>query len=533
MNTTGDADPFTTGRGVVNISATSEDALSLATSPEALTSTENTAESLTTNDDGMGSSFSMVSPTVPRETSSSFVEAKAITTMADAEEALFQEEQEHYKQKATTLVVNDTSSSVDRLLATILPEEYDHEDQYLFMRLQRQEVNIDDLFDGIRPAPSLMSSTRTISISTDLSNLTSKQLKRQQRNEKKGLRKRANRIHALEGNSGAGINDREAPQVHYYMQEFLDALKEEVAQIDAVTPDLQAIEESLNKPTIFADWDEPIKKLRDQVSSFLEEKSGANASLAEGDDTHDWDGTNDKRLDWKSTEWGRHDVEELALALNSTTDKQEAERDSAPARMEEQEEKELLQELQEEKVYNEDWLRQSWERLPGIIITDLPYLLSRIALNRIVIHGKVNIGEYAVDTVAIAMLCALLTTPFDVVRTRLLVENEDAAFTEDIMKEIGAANGTTVISDGQVILLDGNTTLGQFNLPSPPKDYINQGVLKTMISISKEGDGGIRNLYAGWLERVVYLGMARALLDPINIITYVGIRDTLLLRWFD
>ena len=55
----------------------------------------------------------------------------------------------------------------------------------------------------------------------------------------------------------------------------------------------------------------------------------------------------------------------------------------------------------------------------------------------------------------------------------------------------------------------------------------------TMQTITKEGDGGIRNLYAGWLERTVYLGIGRAWLEPLNIILYVFVRDVLLLQWFD
>ena len=57
-------------------------------------------------------------------------------------------------------------------------------------------------------------------------------------------------------------------------------------------------------------------------------------------------------------------------------------------------------------------------------------------------------------------------------------------------------------------------------------------VVRTMIEITNEGDGGIKNLYAGWLERVLYLGVGRAWLEPISMISYIGIRDTVLLEWF-
>jgi hypothetical protein len=66
-----------------------------------------------------------------------------------------------------------------------------------------------------------------------------------------------------------------------------------------------------------------------------------------------------------------------------------------------------------------------------------------------------------------------LTTPFDVARTRILVDS-DGNF----------SNG-----------MDGGSS---------------EGVLQTMRKITKEGDGGIANLFAGWFERVLYLGLGRA-----------------------
>ena len=57
-------------------------------------------------------------------------------------------------------------------------------------------------------------------------------------------------------------------------------------------------------------------------------------------------------------------------------------------------------------------------------------------------------------------------------------------------------------------------------------------VLKTMKRTATEGDG-LQNLYAGWLERTVFLGLGRAWLDPLKVIGYLGIRDALLLKLFD
>eukprot|EP00428_Durinskia_dybowskii_P068740 CAMPEP_0170412386 /NCGR_PEP_ID=MMETSP0117_2-20130122/30941_1 /TAXON_ID=400756 /ORGANISM="Durinskia baltica, Strain CSIRO CS-38" /LENGTH=160 /DNA_ID=CAMNT_0010670073 /DNA_START=37 /DNA_END=519 /DNA_ORIENTATION=- len=128
-------------------------------------------------------------------------------------------------------------------------------------------------------------------------------------------------------------------------------------------------------------------------------------------------------------------------------------------------------------------------------MTDLPYLLSKIFLGRQFIHGSLSIDRYAEYAIVSAVVAAILTTPFDVARTRILVDS-DGDFT----------NGK-----------DGGS---------------GEGVLKTMISITKEGQGGIANLFAGWFERVLYLGIGRAWLEPIQIIAYVGMRDTILLGWF-
>jgi hypothetical protein len=140
-----------------------------------------------------------------------------------------------------------------------------------------------------------------------------------------------------------------------------------------------------------------------------------------------------------------------------------------------------------------DWFGDSYKRLPMVIITDLPYLVSKIALKSLFVHGSLSIDRYAEWAVITAVLAAFLTTPFDVARTRIL---------------------TTSNSD------------------FPDGREGGEGVIKTMRAISKEGQGGYTNLFAGWLVRVLYLGIGRAWLEPIQLVGYIGIRDALLLEWF-
>jgi len=150
----------------------------------------------------------------------------------------------------------------------------------------------------------------------------------------------------------------------------------------------------------------------------------------------------------------------------------------------------------EEKV-GKYWFVESLQRLPAVIATDLPYLLSRIAVNGILLQGQtsIDIGRYEFTTLSSALLCAFLTTPFDVARTRILVDSDD-----------DVTNG-----------VDGGSQ---------------QGLLQTFQTIVKEGNGGVGNLFAGWLERTAYLGISSLWL-PLALLFYVAIRDAILLEWFD
>jgi len=149
----------------------------------------------------------------------------------------------------------------------------------------------------------------------------------------------------------------------------------------------------------------------------------------------------------------------------------------------------------EQKVGN--WFIESLERLPAVILTDLPYLLSRIAVNGVILQGQssIDIGRYEAVTLFSALLCAILTTPFDVARTRILVDSDD-----------DVTNG-----------VDGGSR---------------HGLLQTFKTVMKEGDGGIGNLFSGWFERTVYLGICSLWL-PFSLVIYVAIRDDILLEWFD
>lgn len=143
-----------------------------------------------------------------------------------------------------------------------------------------------------------------------------------------------------------------------------------------------------------------------------------------------------------------------------------------------------------------NWFVESLQRTPTVILTDVPYLLSRITLNNAILHGQsMDIGHYEIASLASAVMCAFLTTPLDVARTRILVDSDN-----------DVTNG-----------IDGGS---------------NQDLFATMRSIVKDANGDIGCLFAGWLERTVYLGICSLWL-PFALVLYVAIRDAILLEWFD
>jgi Mitochondrial carrier protein len=172
-----------------------------------------------------------------------------------------------------------------------------------------------------------------------------------------------------------------------------------------------------------------------------------------------------------------------------------------------------------------DWLGDALARLPMVIATDLPYLLSKVVLNRWFIHGNLSVDQYAELAIFTAVIAAFLTTPFDVARTRILLDKQltlqDDSEEDNKEKEM--------IWDAHV---DEEVDEKESNTPSIATTRPGYSVIQTMIQITKEGEGGVANLFAGWLERVLYLGIGRAWLEPVQLIGYIGIRDAVLLEWF-
>lgn len=171
-----------------------------------------------------------------------------------------------------------------------------------------------------------------------------------------------------------------------------------------------------------------------------------------------------------------------------------------------------------------DWLGDSLARLPMVIATDLPYLLSKVVLNRLFIHGSLSVDQYAELAVFTAVIAAFLTTPFDVARTRILLDKELVLEDDSVETE-----ETEMIWDGHA---DVGLEEEESNTPAVATTRPGYSVLQTMKHITEEGEGGVANLFAGWLERVLYLGIGRAWLEPVQLIGYIGIRDAVLLEWF-
>ena len=162
------------------------------------------------------------------------------------------------------------------------------------------------------------------------------------------------------------------------------------------------------------------------------------------------------------------------------------------------EDEQLEQEVREERVRERvgNWFLESMERLPALVVTEIPYLLSRIVLNGLFIQGTLDLGHYELIAISTAIICGILTTPFDVARTRILLDSDN-----------DPTNG-----------IDGGS---------------GEGLMKTFQTIVGESNDGYANLFRGWFERALYLGIGRAWLEPLQLLGYVALRDAILLEWFD
>ncbi len=157
-------------------------------------------------------------------------------------------------------------------------------------------------------------------------------------------------------------------------------------------------------------------------------------------------------------------------------------------------------------IWWEEILKDSWKQLSIIILMDLPYLLIKISLLRILATGHENIAEYTLLNTLLSCFCAVITTPFDVVRTRILVDsNGDPS---------DGLDGGLIVKDA--LYLEGGGSL--------------QNILFTINAVVGESEHGFRNLFAGWYERVLYLGLSIAWFDSIRTLSYLGVRDFLLLK---
>jgi len=206
------------------------------------------------------------------------------------------------------------------------------------------------------------------------------------------------------------------------------------------------------------------------------------------------------------------------------------------------------QQQQNNSTTTGDWLGDSFQRLPMVILTDLPYLLSKIVLNKSLIQGNMSVSEYAIFAVFASVIAGFLTTPFDVARTRILLDkwSDIAPSDEQDVDETLFATTTQSLhhdenGESQDSFENSENSLHETTTTQPESgdtkstttdNNPGNSVIRTMIQITKEGDGGIENLFSGWLERVVYLGIGRAWLEPIQLISYIGIRDAVLLEWF-
>ena len=171
-----------------------------------------------------------------------------------------------------------------------------------------------------------------------------------------------------------------------------------------------------------------------------------------------------------------------------------------------------------------NWAKDSFALLPSMIICDIPFLLSRIFLNAAITTQGENLGKYEAETIAVACLCAFLTTPFDVARTRILLPT--IPLEEEDYEDKGGDESNPLFQSEKTRRLVASS---KFREQRRQK----LSVVGTMKRVAAEGNIGVENLYAGSIERTVFLGLGRAWLDPLRAIAFLGIRDSVLLKLFD
>ena len=196
--------------------------------------------------------------------------------------------------------------------------------------------------------------------------------------------------------------------------------------------------------------------------------------------------------------------------------------------------------------------QETRQKLPIIILTDLPYLFLKITLLRFITTGNENIAQYTLLNTILSCICAGITTPFDVARTRILVDSngdpsdgldgglimlKDDDNNEGYMERRERGGSWKNIMDTMKMVMN-ETKDYDYYVIVDDKDEIGDDdvrVAPTISSSSSSGSGrrnGYQNLFAGWYERVLYLGLSVAWFDSVRILGYVGIRDYLLLEVF-
>jgi hypothetical protein len=151
----------------------------------------------------------------------------------------------------------------------------------------------------------------------------------------------------------------------------------------------------------------------------------------------------------------------------------------------------------------QDLWNDSWRQLPTIIITDLPYLLLRITLVKTLASGDENIAQFELLSIFASCASAAITTPFDVVRTAILVDSDGKSKRESVVEAM--------------------KRIAYGHKDSSTSDSIAGDVMKKP---------RVQDLYAGWFERVAYLGIGVAWLAPLRTLSYYAIRDAVILSVF-
>jgi solute carrier family 25 S-adenosylmethionine transporter 26 len=198
-----------------------------------------------------------------------------------------------------------------------------------------------------------------------------------------------------------------------------------------------------------------------------------------------------------------------------------------------------------------------WKFYPALLSLDIPYAILNFGLysvfnDQIIAAGvEPNFYTRLVSGAACGMIAAAITCPIDVAKTRIISrakgkgKKNDEVVERTVGEEMvmaavssnlteadcgyGVGEGDDYIQEPRVddALMESSIKKNASSVPSDDDDFVDQNVLKEMVTIFKEE--GVAALFTGLPERTIYVGLS----NGIRLAAYSTSRMDLMMRNLD